>query len=315
MCGAPFCIDVDSSGLSFGDVAMRLSGDIRPYFCWPGVSNKYLKVTEAESPKVSLHHTLWPMCCSLSMGVSWSLYFAQTANMARLNRQSSPLHSVEMTDRGSSPVLGTCGQNAQTDHHLHVDNTGNVSDCVSQAHLAVDESKKEFEKDRLTHHEIAVSADAGRALELNVEQLRTLRTVERFGQIRKGLRCSLTWVRVAGGELDALTGHVTFMGFLRRETLSPFHCVYRFARRLHHRRGPHWARARAELVAFTGVVVFIEAGWARPWMAGVLASDASPCGFGVAQSFLGHLGRGYCESGARSAEVEVRGRACGSSRF
>ena len=184
-------------------------------------------------------------------------------------------------------VLGTRGQDAQTDHHLHVDNIGIVSDHVSQAHLAVDESKKEFEKDRLMHHEIAASADAGRALglELNVEQLRTLRTVERFGQIRKGLRCSLTWVRVAGGELDALTGHVTFMGFLRRETLSPFHCVYRLARRLHHRRGPLWASARAELVAFTGVVVFIEAGWARPRMAGVLASDASPCGFGVAQSF------------------------------
>ena len=107
--------------------------------------------------------------------------------MARLNRRSSLLHSVEMTDRGSSPCPGHSRQNAQTDHHLHVDNIGIVSDHVSQAHLAVDESKKEFEKDRLMHHEIAVSADAGRALgfELNVEQLRTLRTVERFGQIRK----------------------------------------------------------------------------------------------------------------------------------
>ena len=104
------------------------------------------------------------------------------------------------------------------------------------------------------NHEIAVSADAARALgfELNVDQLRTLRTVERFGQIRKGLRCSLTWVRVAGGELDALTLHATFMAFLRRETLSPFHCVYRFSPRLHHRRGPLWASARAELVAFAG---------------------------------------------------------------
>ena len=41
--------------------------------------------------------------------------------------------------------MGTRGQNAQTDHHLHVDNIGIVSDHVSQAHLAVDESKKEFE--------------------------------------------------------------------------------------------------------------------------------------------------------------------------
>ena len=42
---------------------MRLSGQIRHFFCWSGVSNKYLK--EIEGINISPHQTLWLMCCSL----------------------------------------------------------------------------------------------------------------------------------------------------------------------------------------------------------------------------------------------------------
>ena len=33
--------------------------------------------------------------------------------------------------------------------------------------------------------------------------------------------------------------------------------------------------ARAELGAFVGVMILIKSDWARPWLSGVLASDAS----------------------------------------
>ena len=79
-------------------------------------------------------------------------------------------------------------------------------------------------------------------------------------------------------------GHVTFLGLLRRETLSLFHCVHRFARKFYHRREPLWIRARADVGAFTGVRILIEADWPRPWLPGVLASDASLSSDGVAQS-------------------------------
>ena len=65
----------ESPGLHDGraDVAdffhgMRLAVNIRWYCCWPGVSHKYLKVTEIEGSKVSPNQTLWPMCCSLQIG-------------------------------------------------------------------------------------------------------------------------------------------------------------------------------------------------------------------------------------------------------
>ena len=113
-------LEVDSSGLvheeSLGlhygcaDVAdgfhrTRLFGEIRNFFCFPGVSIKYLKMTESEGIQVSP----WPTCCSLPMGFPWSLSFAQSANRARLNRQPSLRHGVEMTDRADRSLF-VCGQ-------------------------------------------------------------------------------------------------------------------------------------------------------------------------------------------------------------
>ena len=88
-------------------------------------------------------------------------------------------------------VLSNRDQNVQTGHNLYADNIGIVSDEFSQVHTALDESEEDFEKSRLIIHEISVSSGSGRAFgfELNFEQLRTLPTVERFGRIRRGLRC------------------------------------------------------------------------------------------------------------------------------
>ena len=183
-------IEVDSSGLANGespglhngcaDVAdcfhmMRLPGEIRHFSAGQGYRTSTSKMTEIEGIKVSPNQTLWPMCCSLPTGFSWSLYFAQSANQARLNRHPSVRHGVEMTDG----------------HYLYVDNIGIVSDHVAQEHMAMNESKQDFEGDRLVVHEISMRSDSNQALdfELNVGQLRTRPTLERFGRIRKGLRC------------------------------------------------------------------------------------------------------------------------------
>ena len=69
-------------------------------------------------------------------------------------------------------------------------------------------------------------------------------------------------------------GRVTYLG-LRREILSLFHCVGWFVRKFYHRREPLWISARAELEASVGVMILTELDWARPWLSGVLASDAS----------------------------------------
>ena len=108
-------------------------------------------------------------------------------------------HCVEMTDRGPPLVPSNRGRNAQTGDYLRGQHW-HVSDQLSQVHVALDESKQDFERDRLMLHEISVRSDSGRALDfaLNVEQLRTL-------------RCLLKRRRAAGWELESLMGHVTLL--------------------------------------------------------------------------------------------------------
>ena len=94
------------------------------------------------------------------MGFLGDSHFAQSANRARLNRQPSLRHSVEMTDRGPPLVLSNGGRNAQTGHHLYVDNVGIVSDQFSQVHAALDESNQDSVRGRLAQHENSVRSDS-----------------------------------------------------------------------------------------------------------------------------------------------------------
>ena len=111
-----------------------------------------------------------------------------------------------MTARGPPLVLGSRGQTAQTGQYLYVDNTGIVRDHVAQVHMGSNESRQDFEESRPMLDEISISSGSDRALgfKLNVEQLRALPTVDRFGRIRKRLRCFVNRRRVAGWELEGL---------------------------------------------------------------------------------------------------------------
>ena len=331
------CIEVDISvfargehpGLQYGcaDVAdcfhrTRLSGDIRHFFWWPGVSNRYLKLTEVEGRKISPDQTLWPMCCSLPIGFSRSLYFAQSANRARLNRKPSLRRSVEMTDRGPPLVLSGRSRDAQTGHYLYVDNIGVVSNHVSHVHLALNERARKTSRNTVSSYTripcflvlvgLSASTSTSHSFELFPRQ--------RAFRIREGLRCFLKRRRVAGWELEALMGHVTFLGLLRRETPSLFHCACRFARKCYHQQEPLWTSARAVLEAFIGAMILDNAGRSRPWLSGVRASDASLSRYGVAQAFwstsvVAAVGRVREGRRLRCGTIPARRHASESSRF
>ena len=94
------------------------------------------------------------------------------------------------------------------------------------------------------------------------------------------------------------------LGLLRRETLSLFHCVHSFARRFDHRKVPLWTNAQAELEAFAGVVILIEADWDQT-LASKRSRSVSNCG--VAQAFFGHFGGGLGWADSESEKLAVRG--------
>ena len=183
-----------------------------------------------------------------------------------------------------------------------MDNIGIVCDQFSQVHAVLDESKQDFERDRLSLHEISVKSDSGRALgiELNVEQLRTLPTVERFGLIRKGFRRFLNRRRVAGWELEGLMGR----GPPQTGDLSLFRGVYQFARKFYHRREPLWTSARAELDVF----------WSHDLDRVRFASDAPLLQLMRSTEFL--LESVRCRYGGSSSgkkKMEIRSCTCPSS--
>eukprot|EP00974_Lingulodinium_polyedra_P085398 8269531-Lingulodinium_polyedra.AAC.1 len=136
------------------------------------------------------------------MGFSWSLYFAQQANLSRLCRQPSLAQSTVMTDRG--PPLLLRGDTESSGHFMYVDNAGVLSISAEQTARAISEAQKDFEQGNLIFHEVAVETGGGTSLGccLDGHELATRPTEARFGLVRKGLRGLLRKRRVAGWELE-----------------------------------------------------------------------------------------------------------------
>lgn len=120
--------------------------DIRKYFCWPRILAGDLGVSRVKGKDVHPNTPLWPMNCSLPMGFTWSLYFAQNANLSRLLAQPSLRQAHLLTDRGSPWQLcrrrgdTTEASSAQLGCYVYVDNLGvggepvdAVKDCIMEA--------------------------------------------------------------------------------------------------------------------------------------------------------------------------------------
>ena len=128
--------------------------------------------------------------------------------------------------------------------------------------------------------------DVGKALgcEIDVKQFKVRPTAERFANVRQAIRFALRQRYLSGWQVEMLMGHITFLAFLRRETLAIFHATYRFMRSEYQRFTRLWSSCREELTCFMGAMVLIEADRARGWMPEVYAADASLSGYGITTS-------------------------------
>ena len=168
---------------------MRLSGDFRHFLLARGIE-PVPQDDRIEGIKISPHQNLW------AVGFSWSHHFARSANRARLNRQPSLRHCVEMTDHNQPLVLNKPNQNAQAGQNLYVDNIGSVSDQFQQV-SAISFNKFTWrwmrvnrisrERDHLMLHETSVTSESP-WFSAQRRAVATFHTAERFGLIRKGLR-------------------------------------------------------------------------------------------------------------------------------
>ena len=76
-------------------------------------------------------------------------------------------------------------------------------------------------------------------------------------------------------------GHLTFIALEKREMLSVFRSTYDFIRAHYRHAVLVWPSVRAEIRAFRGLMIFIEAPLDMGWDSTVLCSGSCPTGFGV----------------------------------
>lgn len=93
-----------------------------------------------------------------------------------------------------------------------------------------------------------------------------------------------------------MLGHCTFIGLTNRLLLSIFHSIYAFIRKEYYTPSRLWDSVREELIAFRGLMIFLQSDWARPWNDLVACSDSSTTGYGVSTAYwprgtVGECGR------------------------
>ena len=158
-CGAAGKTDLEQLRLylGVGDVAdcfhrMRLKGSIRRFFCWPSLPAASLGVQEVGDQRVKPEQKVWPMANSLPMRWSWSLYFAEKANLRRISSVGLLSKSVLLTDRGRTAILKP-GSREVTSHDVYVDNFGIQSLEERAAKEGLGAATAAFEEKHLKVHE------------------------------------------------------------------------------------------------------------------------------------------------------------------
>ena len=131
---------------------MLLKGSIRRFFCWPSLPAASLGVQEVGGQHVKPEQKVWPMANSLPVGWSWSLYFAQKANLRRISSVGL------LSDRGRPEILKP-GSKGVTPHYVYVDNFGIQSLEEQAAKEGLDAATAGFEEKHLTVHETAIQCE------------------------------------------------------------------------------------------------------------------------------------------------------------
>ena len=94
---------------------------------------------------------VWPCAAALPMGWTWSLYFAEAANVYRMSLLPELAASRLLCDRGPPAVLD--GRH-RCFHYVYVDNLGVLSEGETTTSAALEGCVRSFNKVGLSIHEV-----------------------------------------------------------------------------------------------------------------------------------------------------------------
>ncbi|CAK0838221.1 unnamed protein product, partial [Prorocentrum cordatum] len=256
---------------------------LQEHFGHPPLRAADLRLTELDGARLAPSTLVYPLARALPMGWAWSLFFAQSAISYRMLKVPSLQGALVMTDRGPPLILD---RPSSMGHYTYVDNMGVLGTTEGAVRRGLEGAISSFGGVGLEVHETAVTNEGGAALGVQLDGRAgcTRPTPARFWRIRGAVQALLRRRAVSGLELEIVVGHLTFVVLVRRESLSCFHCIYRFIQRHYFERVGLWPSVAEELRAFLGLMIFLQADWDARWLPGVYQSDVSLDGFGLAYS-------------------------------
>ena len=296
---------------------MRVPGWLSRFFAWEAVPAHVVGLTGQciDGKELGHNDAVFPCAGSLCQGFSWSLYFAQRANEF-LCQSINPLAEAKLSNDRGGPIVMRIGKNseAKTHFYVYVDNLGVISSDKKAVEDAMDGLQVCFNSLGLQLHATEISDGYVEALGcvLDGRSMQSRVNPKRLWRIHHGIKALLGRGRCTGKTLEVIIGHCTFLGLLRRSSLSVFHSVYGFIHKNYFVVEKLWSSVVKELRCFMGVCFLLTQDWWRPWNRAVTSSDSSLSGYGVSQAWW--PADVVAEAGRQSERSRFRRRESHSAR-
>ena len=154
---------------------------------------------------------------------------------------------------------------------------------AARTRFLLDRVMERFNGVGLEIHEDEIITDLGESLgnRLMLKSGESTLTRKRYWKVRRALAYALSCRALPCAIWPILIGHVTFCSLANRDLMCLLFTSYKFARE--HVTGcvPLWPSAKAELLAFYGLMPLLGSkGW-LPWFGRPVATDASEFAYGV----------------------------------
>lgn len=258
------------AGLDVSDFfhRLRLPPAFRPYFALPPIPAAVVGRPEPE---------VWPMCTTLPMGWSHSVFVAQAVHEYFVDSDPALRDQPRVgRDRRVDPAAGAhsvyiddfnvLGQREHVEHHF----------ANGRVRYPAGDLPNNVKKDVPPAREadaIGLHVDGGRGrLEVPISKITKL--LGATAQLLRMGGCS-------GHDMARLVGHWTWVVLVRRPALSVFNAVYRFVAAAGHRVRRLWPSVRSELHAICALAPLLWTSVNDDWFDKVVAFDASTLGAGV----------------------------------
>lgn len=258
------------AGLDVSDFfhRLRLPEAFRPYFALPPVPGAVVGRPE---------ELVWPMCTTLPMGWSHSVFVAQAVHEHFVDSDPDLRDQPRVgRDRRVDPATGV--------HSVYIDDFNVFGPLPLVEHHFVS-GQERYPANDLPNNikkDVPPAAEADAiGLHVNGSRGRLEVPVDKINKLLAATAHLLLLGACSGDDMARLLGHWTWPMLLRRPSLSVFNAVYRFVVAAGSRVRRLWPSVRNELHAICALAPLLWTSVNDDWFDKVVAFDASTLGAGV----------------------------------